>query len=60
LNVEVVSTIYLATMDHIMLGDIFPESPFSLDSIYQEFFRYHIKGISSASGLEYLNELIKK
>jgi AcrR family transcriptional regulator len=59
LNVEIVSTIYLATMDHMMLGDIFPESPFSLDSIYQEFFRYHIKGISSASGLEYLNELIK-
>lgn len=59
LKVEVVSTIYLATMDHIMLGDIFPESPYSLDSIYQEFFRYHIKGISSANGLEYLNELIK-
>lgn len=59
LNIEVVATIYLATIDHIMLGDIFPESPYSLDLIYQEFFRYHLKGVASANGLEYLNELIK-
>ncbi|MBI3135010.1 MAG: TetR/AcrR family transcriptional regulator [Bacteroidetes bacterium] len=59
LNVEVVATIYLATIDHIMLGDLFPQSDTSLDTIYKEFFRYHIKGIASASGLEYLHELIK-
>lgn len=59
LNVEVVATIYQATMDHIILGDLFPESQNSLDEIYKEYFRYHIKGIASASGLEYLNELIK-
>ena len=59
LNVEVLSTIYLATIDHIILGDLFPESTLGMDLIYKEFFRYHIKGIASAKGLKYLNELIK-
>lgn len=59
LNVEVLSTIYQATMDHIILGDIFPESSLNMEIIYKEFFRYHINGIASAKGLKYLNELIK-
>ena len=59
LNVEVLSTIYLATIDHIILGDIFHDSKVSMESIYAEFFRYHIKGIASTKGLKYLNELIK-
>lgn len=59
LNVEILSTIYLATIDHIMLGEIFDERETSLDLIYKEYFRYHIKGIASARGIEYLNELIQ-
>ncbi|MBK7128503.1 MAG: TetR/AcrR family transcriptional regulator [Crocinitomicaceae bacterium] len=59
LNTEVISTIYLATLDHIMLGDLFPESLNSIDNIYREFFRYHVRGIASSNGIEYLNELIK-
>jgi TetR/AcrR family transcriptional regulator, cholesterol catabolism regulator len=59
LNIEVVATIYLATIGHIMLGDLFPESEPGIDLIYREFFRYHIKGIASEGGLEYLHELIK-
>jgi len=59
LNVEVLSTIYQATIDHIILGDIFPTSEVSMEIIYKEFFRYHINGIASAKGLNYLNELIK-
>jgi AcrR family transcriptional regulator len=60
INVEVVSTIYLATIDNIMLGDIFPESHDKLDLIYKEFFNYHLRGIANQNGLEYLNELIKQ
>lgn len=59
LNTEVISTIYLATLDHIMLGDLFPESLNTIDNIYREFFRYHVRGIASRNGIEYLNELIK-
>jgi TetR/AcrR family transcriptional regulator, cholesterol catabolism regulator len=59
LNVEVLSRIYIATIDHIILGDLFPEATMSMESIYREFFRYHIKGIASAKGLKYLNDLIK-
>ena len=59
LNVEVLSTIYMAMMDHIMLGDIFANSTVSHELIYKEFFRYHIKGIANAKGVEYLIELIK-
>jgi len=59
LNVEVLSSIYQAAMDHIILGDIFPTSEVSMEIIYKEYFRYHINGIASAKGLNYLNELIK-
>ncbi|MBK9192570.1 MAG: TetR/AcrR family transcriptional regulator [Crocinitomicaceae bacterium] len=60
INIEVVATIYLATIDHIMLGDIFPDSHDKLDLIYQEFFSYHLRGIANNNGLEYLNELTKQ
>jgi len=59
LNIEVIATLYQATIDHIMLGDLFPGSQIGHDLIYKEFFRYHIKGIASEGGLEYLQELIK-
>lgn len=59
IHVEIVATIYLATIDHIILGDLFPGSDLSVERVYTEFFRYHIKGIASLTGLEYLNELIK-
>jgi TetR/AcrR family transcriptional regulator, cholesterol catabolism regulator len=59
LNVEVLSRIYIATIDHIILGDLFPEATMSMEAIYREFFRYHIKGIASAKGLKYLTDLIK-
>lgn len=57
IKIEILSTLYLALMDHIMLGDIFPDTEISLDAIYEEFFRYHLKGIASQKGLEYLNQL---
>jgi len=57
LDVEVLSTIYLAIMDHIMLGDLFSHHNTSLEHIYQIYFRYHLRGIASDKGNKYINEL---
>lgn len=59
INVDIISKIYLANIDHVMTGDIFDDNGYRTDQIYSEFFRYHIRGIASEKGLEYLVELIK-
>lgn len=59
LNVEVISKLYLAMIDHVMVGNIVEEQNTTMDQIYSEFFRYHIRGIASKKGLEYLIELKK-
>lgn len=59
LDAEIIATIYIATIDHIILGDIFQNADKSIDKIYKEFFRYHLKGIASPKGQDYLQELIK-
>ena len=42
-----------------MSGDIVPNSEHRMDEVYSEYFRYHIRGIASEKGLEYLKELIR-
>jgi AcrR family transcriptional regulator len=60
LTPEIISRIHMATMDLVMTGDVVPEKDYKKDEVYSEFFRYHIRGLASKKGLEYLEELIKK
>ncbi len=59
LNIPILTSMYLARMDDFFNQDLFPkEIPFS--EIYLESFRYHIRGLASEKGIEYLKEKVKK
>lgn len=58
-NPQVISAIYVGMIDMVMDGDRLTDLNQRPDEIYSEMFRYHIRGIASEIGLEYLVELIK-
>jgi TetR/AcrR family transcriptional regulator, cholesterol catabolism regulator len=59
-NPELIARFYTAKFDLIFNSDTFPLKTFSLSDINRESIIYHIRGIASEKGLEYLNENIKK
>ncbi|MGD1846840.1 MAG: TetR/AcrR family transcriptional regulator [Salibacteraceae bacterium] len=60
LNVHVIATVYLARMDVVFDGQLFPPTKYDFAEVYLETFRYHIRGIASEKGIEYLVEKVKK
>lgn len=60
LNGEIIAQIYMAKIDQLIDGEIFPPHKFNFADVYLEFFRYHIRGIASPKGLKYLIEKVKK
>jgi len=59
LNIPILTGVYLARMDDFFNRDLYPEEiPFA--DIYLETFRYHIRGLASEKGIEYLKEKVKK
>lgn len=54
LNSEVITEIYISKMDVLFDGEIFPPEKISFSEVYKEFFRYHIRGVASKTGREYL------
>lgn len=58
-NAEIIAKVYMSRMDVIFDQELFPMENFSLSEIYKEIFKYHIRGIASAEGLEYLKEKSK-
>jgi len=59
INTEVISKVYMAAMDHVLKGNSYEDSKMRPETVYSEFFRYHIRGIASEKGLKYLQGLIK-
>lgn len=58
LNPEVISAIYVGMIDMLMQDKI-SNIKLRPDEIYSELFRYHIRGIASEKGLEFLSKLVK-
>ncbi len=59
LNIPILTGVYLARMDDFFHQELFPEgTPFA--DVYLETFRYHIRGLASEKGIEYLKEKVKK
>jgi AcrR family transcriptional regulator len=54
LNPEIISRIHTNRIDMIMDGDVFPSSEFSLKDVIKELLVYHLRGISTVKGIEYL------
>jgi AcrR family transcriptional regulator len=59
INPDIITKIYISRMDAMFNSQLFPTSEYRLVDVYQEMFRYHIRGIASEKGLEYLQEKSK-
>jgi len=59
LKADVIAHIYVKSVEAIFHSEQFIQSKNTLQELYLELFRYHIRGISSDQGREYLIEKIK-
>lgn len=59
LNPEIIAEIYVSSVEAIFHSQQFKESQLPISDLYLELFRYHIRGIASTKGREYLIEKIK-
>ena len=59
-NIPIVSGLYIGRMDLIFHQRLFPTSQYSLTDVYSEAIRYHIRGIASEKGIEYLKNRFKQ
>lgn len=60
LKIHIIAKLYMARMEDFFKEDVFPPSQFNLQEVYLEIFRYHIRGIASAKGLDYLINKVNK
>jgi len=59
LDEAIISRMYLSFINVLFNGEIFPSANYSFSQVYSEYFRYHIRGIASDEGLNYLQEIMK-
>lgn len=60
LNIPMITTIYIARFDMVFDGALFPPEKFDMDELHWELFRYHVRGIASTKGLNYLKKKVLK
>ena len=60
LNSTIIAKTYVLRMDDMMNQAYFPATDFNFSTVYLELFRYHIRGIASDKGIEYLIEKVKQ
>ena len=60
INAEILSRLYVAKIDMVFDPAVFPTRQFRFSEVHREMVRYHIRGIASDKGIEYLQERIKK
>lgn len=60
LDIEVITRLYIARMDATWDGHVFPPERFSIPDVLWKHFEYHIRGIASRKGIEYLEKKMKK
>ncbi len=54
LNPEIITRTYIARMEVVVDPEVFPPGMFSFQDIHREFITYHIRGLASDKGLQYL------
>jgi hypothetical protein len=59
LNVEIIAKLYVSKIDIIFDPSVFPVSQFNFNDVHIEMVGYHIRGIASPDGIEYLVERLK-
>lgn len=59
-NPEIITRLYMSHVDVMLNQHLFPFDKWSLVDIYKEAFAYHIRGIASPKGEEYLKQKLKQ
>ncbi|MBI1285986.1 MAG: TetR family transcriptional regulator [Flavobacteriales bacterium] len=59
INIPIVAALYVGRMDLIFDQKFFPANKYSPTDVYFEAIRYHIRGIASDKGIEYLKDKFK-
>ncbi len=59
INIPIVAGLYVGRMDIIFDQELFPSNQYSAKDVYFEAIRYHIRGIASEKGMEYLKDKFK-
>lgn len=60
LNPQITARLYVGLIELIFRLDFFKNDHLSFFEIYLEMFRYHIRGIASEKGIEYLMQKVKE
>ena len=58
-NPELIAKLYMSRMDCMFDQNLFPFASWTLSNIYTQAFIYHIRGVASLKGIEYLREKMK-
>lgn len=60
INKDIVSTVYIASMDSVFDGVTYADTQLHLSEILLELIRFQIRGMVNENGLEYLKKRLKK
>ena len=59
-NPEIIASIYIIMINKLFDTDLFPSNKYKFSDIHKEIARYHIRGIASKKGIEYLQKQFKE
>ncbi|HLU84420.1 MAG TPA: TetR/AcrR family transcriptional regulator [Vicingaceae bacterium] len=59
-NAKIISKLYVLMVDNMFNSDIFPPFENSYKQLHLEIARYHIRGIASRKGIDYLKEILSQ
>ena len=54
LNVNIVTRLYVSKLEVLMDRSVFPETEFERTDVLNEYVQYHLRGVASSKGLEYI------
>ncbi len=60
INVPLVASFYTSLADELLGGKRYPNQPLTLSEIHREMIHYHLHGIASEKGFEYLKKTAQK
>lgn len=59
-DVAVIAKIYISRIDSVFDPEVFPPDQYHFSKVYFEMVTYHLRGISTAKGLEILDQKLKE
>lgn len=58
MDVEIIARLYVSRIDNLIDTDLFPHDKFDFKELVDQNFKYHLRGIVSRKGLDYLEEMM--